>query len=205
MCSSRANFSTARHPVSECSMSAAVCSSKNSSSSSARRKSFAQRRRSRPNQPCLRNVHPLGAGVGDDALEPVAVRHQPFPRRPAELRGWQRARLLDFRTTHADPHAQILQYLPVRPAAAMRMVGDHLLAARLDDAHARLPVGAIGRHLELEDGIALAGVQAVLQHEHARAALGQRLVEPAAAAREVVHRAVHARHDAHGSNSVLST
>src|SRR5581483_5977683 len=55
MCSSRANFCTARHPVSECSMSASVWSSKNSSCSSASRKSLPQRRRSTPNQPCLRN------------------------------------------------------------------------------------------------------------------------------------------------------
>src|SRR4051812_44006559 len=32
-----------------------------------------------------RHVEALGAGVGDDALEPVAIRHQAFPGRPAEL------------------------------------------------------------------------------------------------------------------------
>src|SRR5207302_9358283 len=31
------------------------------------------------------HIDALGAGVGDDAFEPVAVRHQPFPRRPSKL------------------------------------------------------------------------------------------------------------------------
>src|SRR2546430_13712748 len=88
------------------------------------------------------HVDALGAGIGDDAFEPVAVRHQPFPRRPAEFGGGQRFRFLHFRALEPDAHAEILEDLPVRPAAAVRVVGDHLLAARLDDAHARIPVGA---------------------------------------------------------------
>ncbi len=50
-----ANFSTARQPVFECSMSASVCSSKNSSSSPDSANSFPQRSRSMPNQPCFLN------------------------------------------------------------------------------------------------------------------------------------------------------
>src|SRR5205814_3945456 len=44
-----------------------------------------------------RHVDALGAGVGDDAFEPVAVRHQPFPGRPAEPGGSERFRSLYFR------------------------------------------------------------------------------------------------------------
>src|SRR5438128_8327603 len=73
-----------------------------------------------------RHVDALGAGVGDDAFEPVAVRHQPFPRCPAELRRSERFRLLDCRALEPDAHAQLLEDLPVRPAAAVRVVGDHL-------------------------------------------------------------------------------
>src|SRR6266699_2881667 len=32
------------------------------------------------------NVGALGAGVGDDSFQPVAVSHKSFPRRPGELR-----------------------------------------------------------------------------------------------------------------------
>src|SRR5438034_3832806 len=149
-----------------------------------------------------RHIDALGAGVGDDAFEPVAVRHQPFPRRPAELRRSERSCLLDLGALQADAHAELLEDLPVRPAAAVRVVGDHLLAAGLDDAHARIPVGAVGSDLELEHRVPLARVQAMLQGEHARAALGERLVEPAAAQREVVHHLVHAGDNAHASSSV---
>src|SRR5262249_53586740 len=102
----------------------------------------------------------------------------------------------------ADPHAEILENRPVRPAAAVRVVGDHLLAARLQDAHARIPVVAVRGHLELEHGVPLARVETVLQGEHLRPALRERLVEPATARHELVHHAVHARNDAHGSISV---
>src|SRR5438105_1750700 len=62
-----------------------------------------------------RHVDALGAGVGDDAFEPVAVRHQPFPRRPAELRRSERSCLLDLGALQADAHAELLEDLPVRP------------------------------------------------------------------------------------------
>src|SRR5437867_4102515 len=41
-----------------------------------------------------RHIDALGAGVGDDAFEPVAIRHQPLPRRPGELGRRQRLRVL---------------------------------------------------------------------------------------------------------------
>jgi len=119
------------------------------------------------------NVRPLGAGVGDDAFEPVAVGHQAFPRRPGELGARDRLRRPDLLARETDARAEVLENLPVRATAAVLVVGDDLLAARADDADARVPVGAVGRHLELEDGVALARVQAVLHREHARAALGQ--------------------------------
>src|SRR5882762_2472353 len=144
-----------------------------------------------------RHVDALGAGVGDDALEPVAVRPQPFPRRPGELGRRQRLRVLQLAPLQADAQAEVLEDLPVRPAAAVLVVGDHLLAAGLDDAHAGVPVAAVGCHFELEHRVALPGVEPVLQREHARAAPGHRLVEPWAARDERVEDPVHARDDAH--------
>src|SRR6185295_12213226 len=52
-----------------------------------------------------RDVDALGAGVGDDAFQPVAVTHQPFPRRPAQLGGGQGPGLLDIGALQADAHA----------------------------------------------------------------------------------------------------
>src|SRR5467141_2870626 len=46
-----------------------------------------------------RHIDALGAGVGDDAFEPVAVRHQPFPRRPGKLGRRQRPRVLQLVAT----------------------------------------------------------------------------------------------------------
>src|SRR6267378_3043899 len=83
-----------------------------------------------------RHIDALGAGVGDDALEPVAIRHQPFPGRPGELGRRQRLRVLQLAPLQADAQAEVLEDLPVRPAAAVLVVGDHLLAAGPDDAHA---------------------------------------------------------------------
>src|SRR5688572_29926686 len=149
-----------------------------------------------------RHVDALGAGVGDDAFEPVPARHQPLPRRPAELRRGQRLRRFDLAALHADAHAEVLEDRPVRAPAAVLVVGDHLLAAGLDDAQARVPVAAVGGDLELEHRVALARVEAVLQREHARAAARQRLVEPAAARHEGVDDAVHAAQHAHANTSV---
>src|SRR5688572_2892812 len=144
-----------------------------------------------------RHVDALGAGIGDDAFQPVAVCHQPLPRRPGELRRRQRLGPFELGALEPDAHAEILEDPPVRPAAAVLVVGDDLLAAGADDAHARVPVGAVGGHFELEDGIALACVEAVLQREHARASPGKRLVEPSAAGHEIVHRLVHPPDNAH--------
>src|SRR5437773_3630378 len=133
-----------------------------------------------------RHIDALGAGVGDDAFEPVAIRHQAFPRRPGELGRRQRLRVLQLAPLQADAQAEVLEDPPVRPAAAVLVVGDHFLAARLEDAHARVPVGAVGRDLELEHRVALPGVEPVLQGEHPGAAGVQRLVPPAAALDEIV-------------------
>src|SRR5467141_1433613 len=110
-----------------------------------------------------RHIDALGAGVGDDALEPVAVRHQPFPRRPGEPGRRQRLRVLQLAPLQADAQAEVLEDLPVRPAAAVLVVGDHLLAAGLDDEHAGVPVAAVRCHFELEHRVALPGVEPVLQ------------------------------------------
>src|SRR6266436_969762 len=144
-----------------------------------------------------RHIDALGAGVGDDAFEPVAIRHQPFPRRPGELGRRQRLRVLQLAPLQPDAQAEVLEDLPVRPAAAVLVVGDHLLAAGLDDAHAGVPVAAVRCHLELEHRVALPGVEPVLQREHARAAPGHRLVEPWAARDERIHHLVHARDNTH--------
>jgi hypothetical protein len=54
------------------------------------------------------NIRPLGAGVGDDAFQPMAVRHQPFPRRPGELGTGDRLRALDCLVREADSRAEVL-------------------------------------------------------------------------------------------------
>src|SRR5262249_50076431 len=138
------------------------------------------------------NVYALRAGVSDDAFQPVPVRHQPFPSRPAELRRRQRERIPQRRALEPDTYPEILQDLPVRPPAAVRVIGDHFFAARLEDADPRVPVDAVGRDLELQDRIALAGVQPVLEGKHLRPAAAQRLVKIAAAPGEFVHYGVHA-------------
>src|SRR5882672_10590084 len=48
------------------------------------------------------NVRALGAGVGDDAFQPMTVRHQALPRRPGELRARDRLRALDFLARKPD-------------------------------------------------------------------------------------------------------
>src|SRR5581483_1410686 len=65
-----------------------------------------------------RHVGALGADVGDDALEPVTVAHQPFPRRPRDLRRGQRLRGADLAALQADAGAEVLEDLPVRAPAA---------------------------------------------------------------------------------------
>src|SRR6266700_5413935 len=49
-----------------------------------------------------RHVGALGAGVGDDAFQPVAVSHESFPRGPGELRGGNRRRGADLAALQAD-------------------------------------------------------------------------------------------------------
>ena len=82
----------------------------------------------------------------------------------------------------------------MRPAAAMLVVGDDLLAAGADDPEPRLPIGAVGGDAQLQHRIALARVLAVLQHEHGGAAPGQLLAEEAGAAGIVVHLGIEPRH-----------
>ncbi len=132
------------------------------------------------------NVGALSAGVGDDALEPVPVCHQPFPRRPRGLRGRERLRGTDFLERQADMLSEFLDDLPVRLAAAVLVIGDDLFRARLDDADAGIPIGTIGRDLELQHRVALPRVQAVLQHEHTRPACCERLIEKTRAPHETV-------------------
>src|SRR6266550_7304033 len=152
-----------------------------------------------------RHIDALGTGVGDDAFEPVAIRHQPFPRRPGELGRRQRLRVLQLAPLQADAQAEVLEDFPVRPAAAVLVVGDHLLAAGLDDAQPRVPVAAIRRHFELEHGVALPRVEPMLQREHARPAPGHRLVEPRAARDERVDHLVHSGDNAHHRNTISDT
>src|SRR6266568_6649798 len=142
------------------------------------------------------NVGALGAGVGDDSFQPVAVSHESFPRRPGELRRGNGRGGADFLSRKADARSQVLQDLPVRAAAAVLVVGDDLLAAGADDADARLPVRAVGRDLELQHRVALPRIEAVLHGEHARPALRHLLAEIARAAAEVVDRLVQPREDA---------
>ena len=58
-------------------------------------------------------------------------------------------------------------------AAAMLMVGDDLLRARADDSEPRIPIGTVGGYFQLQHGIALPRVLAMLQYEHGGAAAGQ--------------------------------
>src|SRR5882672_6555174 len=136
------------------------------------------------------DVRAFGAGVGDDALQPMPVRHQAFPGGPGELRGGDGRRRADLAALQADSRSQIFQDLPVGPAAAVLVVGDHLFAACFDDADARIPIGAVGRHFQLEHGIALARVEPVLHREYACTALRHLLAEIARAPGEIVNRPV---------------
>src|SRR3954465_10455306 len=85
-----------------------------------------------------RNVDALGAGIGDDALQPVPVRHQAVPRGPGELGGGERLCRLYLFSGNTNTNREIFQDLPVGTAAAVLVVGDHLFAAGADDADARL-------------------------------------------------------------------
>src|SRR5689334_12032030 len=62
------------------------------------------------------NVGTFGAGVGDDAFEPVAVAHQTVPRGPRERGRLDRLRRADVVEVHADERAELLQDLPMRLA-----------------------------------------------------------------------------------------
>src|SRR5712692_11721648 len=59
------------------------------------------------------NVGTFGAGVGDDAFQPVAVPHKSFPRGPGELSGGNRRRGADLAALQADARSQVLEDLPV--------------------------------------------------------------------------------------------
>ena len=104
------------------------------------------------------------------------------------------ARLAHRLALQPDALAQRLEDGPVRPAAAMLVVGDDLLAAGADDAEPRLPIRTVGGDAQLQDRVALARVLAVLQHEHDGAALGQGLVEEARAAGIGVDLGIEPRH-----------
>src|SRR5712671_2067620 len=148
------------------------------------------------------DVRAFGAGVGDDALQPVPVRHQALPCDPGELRGGNGRSRADLAALQADSRSQIFEDLPVRPSAAVLVVGNHLFAACLDYADAHVPVRAVGCDLEFQHGIALARVEPVLHREHARPALRHLLVKIARAPGEIVDRLVQPREYAfpgHGS------
>src|SRR6267143_3849017 len=101
------------------------------------------------------DVRALGAGVGDDSLQPVPVRHEALPGDPGELRRGKGCCRADLAALQADSRSQFFQDLPVGPSAAVLVVGDHFFTACLDDADARVPIGAVGCDLELQHGIAL--------------------------------------------------
>src|SRR6266566_3761547 len=96
------------------------------------------------------DVRALGAGVGDDSLQPVPVRHEALPGDPGELRRGKGCCRADLAALQTDSRSQFFQDLPVGPSAAVLVVGDHLFAACADDADARVPVGAVGSHFQLE-------------------------------------------------------
>ncbi len=114
------------------------------------------------------NIGALRAGIGDDALEPVAVRHQAVPCGPGDLGRGQRLGGQDHVALHADRDAEVFEDLPMRLAAGEFVVGDHFLAARLEHPDSRIPIGTVGGDAKLQDGIALARVEPVLFHEGAR-------------------------------------
>ena len=143
-----------------------------------------------------RDVDALGAGVGDEPLEPVAVAHQRIPRQPAQPGGREQLGRPDVVEPHADVRPQLLEDLPVGPAAAVGVVGDHLLGAGGDDPHAEVPDRAVGGDAELQDGVALAGVEAVLAHEGPGATRRQRLGEEPRPPGEGVHHLVQPLDDA---------
>jgi len=144
-----------------------------------------------------RDVRAFGAGVGDDAFEPVAARHQPFPGRPGELGGRNRFRALDFLARKPDARPEVFEDLPVRAPAPVLVVGDHLLAATRGMMPMRVSQsGQLVATLSLSTEVALPRVQPVLHREHARAPPGHVLPEIACATAEVVDRRVQAREDA---------
>ena len=115
------------------------------------------------------HVMPLGAGVGDQPQQPVAVGHEPGPGIPAHLGGRRRGRGPDGVAVHADTHPEILENFPVRVAAAEFIVGDDFLRAGMNNVELDVPDRAVGGGLELEHRVALAGVLPVLQHPGATA------------------------------------
>ena len=80
----------------------------------------------------------------------------------------------------------------MRLSMAVFVIGNHLLRAGADNVEPRLPIGTIGGDAQLQDGVAMARVQAMLIDEHLRATLGHRLLEEAGAAAEIVDDAIQA-------------
>src|SRR5882762_9074942 len=142
------------------------------------------------------DVRAFGAGVGDDAFQPMPVRHQAFPGDPGELRRGNGRRRADRAALQADSRSKFLEDFPVSPSAAMLVIGNHLFAACADDADTRVPVGAVGRDLELQHGIALARIEPVLHGEHARPALCHLFVKITRAPGEIVDQTVQPREHA---------
>src|SRR6185312_7485380 len=139
-----------------------------------------------------RDIRALGASIGDNALEPVTARHQPFPRRPGHLGRRQRLGADDFLARHADGDAELGEDFPMRFAAAEFIVGDDLLAAGLDDFELRVPIRDVGGDLQLQHRVALARVEPVLLDEGARPSRGDVLALEAVALAISVHHLVHA-------------
>src|SRR5207253_10528744 len=90
------------------------------------------------------DVDALGAGVGDDALDPVPAAHEALPGSPGDLGRGQRLRRADLLKREADMRAELLQDLPMCLAMAVRVVGDHLLGAGADDIEPGVPIRAVG-------------------------------------------------------------
>src|SRR5213079_547156 len=83
--------------------------------------------------PIAGHVHALGARVGDEAFEPVAVAHEAVPGVPAHQRRRQRLGCADLVEAQADASAELFEDLPVRPTSPVRVVGDDFLGAGGDE------------------------------------------------------------------------
>src|ERR1700691_1318713 len=99
------------------------------------------------------DVDALGAGIADDALEPMLVAHQAVPRRPSNLGGGDGLGRADLLARQADGDAHLLDDLPMRLAAAELVVGDDLLGTRVDDVHLGVPMRTVRRDAQLQYGV----------------------------------------------------